>query len=287
MRDKSGTRTHRRWTRIYKQAANVRPSDGYSLSPVTGLQIFFLIKKYGQPNTDTEVFYYNQKDIMPSDEHNDLIYRARTWLSNRVTGRGIRAASEVYIDEGYVADLVSLCSFQGRFFDRYLVENGLKPMRSEWQKNDATGKLEQVFVGNGVENYFACIFECKASRSDFTKTFGKSDTHINRMSPVGSFHWIVTTKKLVAIEKVPEFWGLLEACGNGLTEKKRPKLYQLDDDSMNKIAHDIIWPMDSFRWNERVNTSKKIRELKSELRKLKANLGVEECTKDKAPDDYF
>ncbi len=223
---------------------------------------------------------------MPSDEHNDLLYRAITWLSNRVTGKGIRAATEVCLEESYVADVVALCSFQGRFFDKYLIENKLKPMRSEWQKNDSTEKMERVFVGDGVENYFACVFECKASRSDFLKTFGKSDAHINRMSPVGSFHWIVTTKKLVAIEEVPEFWGLLEASGAGLSEKKRPKLYQLGNDRMNKIAHDIIWPMESNRWNERLNTSKTCRKLRTRLRKAVGEKGMKECLQESSPYDW-
>jgi len=147
--------------------------------------------------------------------HDKLAGRSLVWLHNRATPKGIAGATEVWLTDSYVADAVALCSLQYRFYEKY-----------------GTDRL----------NYFACVFEVKVSRQDFNKTFS-SET--NRLTPVGSLHWVVTPKGLVT--DVPTFWGLLEVRGAGLSEVIRPKLNYLTQRQLDRIAHCLIWPMMTLR----------------------------------------
>lgn len=160
-------------------------------------------------------------------KHNALAIDALTWLSNKVTGKGMRGTTEASLDVGYVADVVVLCSLQYRFFEKY------------------TGKGFQAQPHR--ENYFACIFEAKASRSDFLSTFNDSPKHQNRHQPIGSLHWCVTPRKLIDPKELPDFWGLLEERGSGLSEIKQPILQIVTNQQFDKIAHNLLWAIQARR----------------------------------------
>lgn len=183
---------------------------------------------------------------MPSKKHNELAGCALTWLSNRVTARGMRGTTEVTLAKGYVADAVAICGFQGRFHTAYCKHSGLKPITGHAQYNEKTGEVEHV-LSEGTNNYHAVIFEVKISRGDFLSTFNDKEKHLNRHLPVGSLHWCVTPKKLIKPEELPDFWGLLEVRGGGLSEKKKPLIRPISDAKMDSIAHSLIWPLQAGR----------------------------------------
>jgi hypothetical protein len=150
---------------------------------------------------------------------------ALTWLNYKITSKGMRGTTEVSLCDGYVADAVALCGFQGEYFEKYTLH---KKEKFEF-------------------NYFACIFEAKVSRADFLSTFNKSPKHQNRQQPIGSLHWCVTPKGLIRPEELPDFWGLLEEYGCGLTEKRRPIFNILSEQQFDKIAHNLLWAIQAKR----------------------------------------
>lgn len=183
--------------------------------------------------------------MAPSDKHNELTCLAQRWLANRVTRKGMRGTTEVTLAEGYVADVVVLCSLQSRFFRSYCSGSGMTPKIAR-PSLGPDGKRRYEVTGQ-IENYFACIFEAKATRSDFLSTFGPGDRHSNRHEPIGSLHWCVTPRKLVAQDELPDFWGLLEQRGAGLSEIKRPKINIVSQSQLDRIAHQLLWPLQAAR----------------------------------------
>jgi hypothetical protein len=161
-------------------------------------------------------------------EHDELKVMALTWLRNKVTGKGLRGTTEVQLADGYVADAVALCSLQNRFFQQYTACGC--PVADRFDVN-----------------YFACIFEAKASRGDFLSTFNNSNKHQNRHKPVGNLHWCVTPSGLVKADELPEFWGLLESRGSGLREIKQPKLNVIAEPAFDAIAHKLLWAIQARR----------------------------------------
>lgn len=161
---------------------------------------------------------------MPSLEHERLVARALPWLRRRVTLRGLRGGPSIPLAQGYVADVVALCWFQNRFELDY---TGL-PRRESRVTPEA-----------------ACIFEAKATRSDFLSTFGPGPKHANRHAPVGTLHWIVAEPHVVRLlEELPDFWGLLERRGCGLREIRRPTWCPQPDAAIDAIAHQVLWYRD-------------------------------------------
>lgn len=129
------------------------------------------------------------------------------------TLRGWRYGFEIPLGRGYIPDAVVLCGFQGRFAERYAPECP-----------------EHI-----------CIFEAKASRADFLGTFGPGPKHANRHESIGTLHWCVTPRGLVAPEEVPAFWGLLEISGNGLRETKQPVYCTQKDARVHEAAYALLW----------------------------------------------
>lgn len=155
-----------------------------------------------------------------SKEHAELATRSLRWLASRSTGRGIVGATEIEVMQGYIADAVALAGFQLRFLERYTINSeAIRPRIQE----------------------FACVFEVKVSVPDFNSTFGTTDKHANRHKPVGSLHWCVTPKNMVAPSLLPEFWGLLEASGQGLREVRMPRACVVSRPTIHKIAYQILW----------------------------------------------
>jgi len=184
--------------------------------------------------------------MAPSKKHKELALSGLTWLQNKVTAKGMRGTTEVALDQGYVADAVVLCSLQERFFERYCKHSNLKPITGHCVLDSSTGKRIYEWKGD-VANYFACVFEAKASRSDFLSTFNESGKHKNRKKPVGNLHWCIAPKGMVRPEELPALWGLLEPYGAGLTEKKLPLIKILSDKDIDQIAHQLLWPLQAQR----------------------------------------
>ncbi len=184
---------------------------------------------------------------MPSGEkHNELALLGLTWLQNKATAKGMRGTTEVTLDQGYVADAVVLCRLQNCFFKRYCEHSHLTPITGYGILDKAKGKVVYKWEGE-VDNYFACIFEAKASRSDFLSTFNDGEKHKNRHKPIGNLHWCITPKGLVRPDELPDFWGLLEPYGAGLTEKKIPLINLLTNAEIDRIAHQLLWPLQASR----------------------------------------
>lgn len=156
--------------------------------------------------------------------HAELADRALVWLSNKVTGRGMRSVLEFMVTDGYVADAFALCSLQWRFYDRY-------------------SKLSEY-------NYFSYIFEAKATRSDFISTFNESEKHKNRKEPYSNFHYCVTPRNLIKTEELPPFWGLLEIRGLGLTETKPPHYNDVKSEQYLRWAETMLWTGKSPRTSQ-------------------------------------
>ena len=151
-------------------------------------------------------------------EHQELSARALRWLAARATVKGIVGATEIALRRDYVADAVAIASFQERLLRRYL-------------KTDTTCHMMNEFV---------CVFEVKVTRADFLGTFGPSAKHNNRQQPVGTMHWIVVPKGLVEPYEAPPFWGLLEASGRGLSEKRAPRVFPYDTSAVHAAAYQLL-----------------------------------------------
>lgn len=174
------------------------------------------------------------------EKHDNLSLMALTWLSNKITKKGLRGTTEVALDEGYVADAVALCSFQYRFWQLYSRTRAAQTIR-DYKQHQINSKQKDM------ANYFACIFEAKANRNDFLSTFNKKEKHLNRHQPIGNLHWCVANKGVAKENELPDFWGLLVPCGGGLTEIKRPVIKALEKPALDKIAHSLLWAIQSRR----------------------------------------
>lgn len=155
--------------------------------------------------------------------HSELAHRAIRWIVNRSTGRGMQTGIEIPITLGYVVDALAIGDLQMRF-DSYFKGN----------------------EGHPIEDYIF-LFEAKTSKTDFNNTFRQNgNTHDNRLKPIANLHWIVTPKNLVNIDEVPEFWGLLEASGQGLREIKRPRFCKMELNEIYRIGYTLL--RYKFRW---------------------------------------
>lgn len=164
--------------------------------------------------------------MAPSDLHIDLQHRPFAWLRSRITRRGFRGGVEIPIAKGYIADAVATADFQSRFDREYT--------------NQALGQMPTPHM---------MVFEAKVSVSDLRKSFKGTNGHANRLTPIGSLHWVVipTFAKgerglwLSALETAPEFWGILQARGHGLSEIRPPEHCALSVDSYRALCVDVLW----------------------------------------------
>ncbi len=151
------------------------------------------------------------------NKHNQLADKAFPWLAQRITGKGLRGAVEVFLEKGYVVDAVFVGDYQARF-------------------------AEESGVYSSTSHIF--VFEAKVSYSDFISTFGRSAKHANRRNPVGSFHWVVISKGMESEIKpyhVPYFWGILIESGKGLKEIKKPLYCAVREERYLEICHTLLW----------------------------------------------
>ena len=155
-----------------------------------------------------------------TQEHNELCLLVPKWVNARCTGRGMRYAHEVFLGPGYVADAVAIASFQ------YRHEMAYTSGEKVWNRKEAMGP-------------WVCVFEAKASRSDFLATF--RDSARGRHQPVGSLHWVVTPRGLIRPEELPPFWGLLEKRGAGLAEIHTPQLQPITLERLHAVGYEILF----------------------------------------------
>lgn len=182
---------------------------------------------------------------MPGKRHIELQNMAARWIGNRSFKIcGLPECGAV----GYVADFAAIAGMQDQYHTRYAGHSGLEKMymRSVW---DGKGKPLKHEIHGDIDRWYVCVFEVKVSRSDFLNTFGnKQSGHAKaRMLPVGTAHWVVAEKNVCRAEELPEFWGLLEPYGAGLTEKKMPRLNVLPESRLHAIAFDMLWLTMNFR----------------------------------------
>lgn len=167
--------------------------------------------------------------------HRELTHRARGWLANRATGRGVRGSFEVWLADKYVADSVLLLSFQQRFYSDCL----------QLRLIYSTDRLSRTEIDQKLleqpTNDFVIVIESKASRADFKSTFSRWDESNPRYLSRGNLHFLVTPKKLVSPDEVPMEWGLLEASGRGLRLVRWPEYQALADDQYFRVASQILW----------------------------------------------
>lgn len=173
-----------------------------------------------------------------SKRHLELQNMVATWIGNRSFKMcGLPECNVV----GYIADFVAIAGLWDEAHTKYTRHSKLtkKYMSSSYDKQM---NLTRETRGD-IDRYYVCVFEVKVSRADFLNTFGdKGSAHAKaRMKPVGTAHWVVADKGVCQPEELPEFWGLLEPYGSGLTEKKIPQLNVLTDSAIHSMAFDMLW----------------------------------------------
>jgi len=196
-----------------------------------------------------------------SDRHIELQNMVTRWIGNRAFKIcGLPESNFV----GYVADYVAIAGMHDADHTRYTSHSNLTKMSmSHWPG-------EGYKISGDIDRWYVCVFEVKVSRQDFLNTFNGKDTpHAKaRMKPVGTAHWVVADKGVCKPEELPDFWGLLEPYGAGLTEKKMPKLNILPDSEIHAMAFDMLWLNMNFRrsyHNQLIEMSKSIEDVHSAI----------------------
>lgn len=182
---------------------------------------------------------------MPSERHTQLQNLVATWIGNRSFKMCGLPESHVV---GYVADFVAIAGMQDQYHTRYASYSGFTKMGMHSVYNGREQPITYKTHGD-IDRWYVCVFEVKISRADFLNTFGgKNSAHAKaRMEPVGTAHWVVAEKGICKPKELPDFWGLLEPYGAGLTEKKIPKLNILPDDKLHAMAFDMLWLQMNYR----------------------------------------
>lgn len=203
--------------------------------------------------------------MAPSNRHIELQNMVSTWISNRSFKMcGLLEADVV----GYVADFVAIAGMWSRYHKIYASHSGLE---EKYMTPPRAGKLEYTIHGD-IDRWFVCVFEVKVSRADFLNTFGKKKTSLHakaRMEPVGTAHWVVAEKGICTADELPDFWGLLEPYGAGLSEKKMPILNILAESDMHAMAFDMLW----LTMNSRYSQYKQMIEMGKAIRGLRQAIG--------------
>ncbi len=175
---------------------------------------------------------------MPGVAHCELQRRVPVWLNGRVTGRGLRAGMEIRLGDGYIADVVALCSFQHRYCEGYGFTRVGGRINGVWAEAAAAESL--------------LVFEAKATRADFLSTFGAGARHANRLDAIGTLHWVVAAEGVCSAREVPEPWGLLVEANRGLREMRAPKACPTTVDQVCAAAYEILWyGLDARPWKAR------------------------------------
>lgn len=180
-----------------------------------------------------------------SDRHIELQHMLWAWINNRTIKMSALPECNIV---GYIADFVAIARMNNAPHEKYCRYCNLEPMSMNqvWQGRGMP--LKDVIKGD-IDRHYVCVFEVKVSRSDFLNTFGGKDSnHAKaRTEPVGTAHWVVADKGICKPEELPDFWGLLEPYGGGMTEKKMPKLNILPENIIHSFAFDMMWLQMNYR----------------------------------------
>lgn len=167
---------------------------------------------------------------MRTVKHDTLAEMGLRWLAAR--SGSFRGATELPIAPGYVADAAALCVMQHSEYFR----------RCKGWNAEVPSQIHYDLRGPGIPDYFSCIFEAKAFRSDFQSTFHcEKGPHLNRQTPMVHLHWIVIEPGVCQPQEVPLHWGLLVRYGRGLKELVRPKYCQLGRICVLELAERMLW----------------------------------------------
>lgn len=211
---------------------------------------------------------------MPSKRHIELQNLVARWIENRSFKMCGLPESHVV---GYVADFVAIAGMQNAYHERYTHHSGLEMMsmssvlKDDYQQRAGNDRWTYKMHGD-IDRWYVCVFEVKVSRADFLNTFGGKDSpHAKaRMEPVGTAHWVVAEKGICKPDELPDFWGLLEPYGAGLTEKKIPKLNILPDEKLHAMAFDMLWLQMNYRvsyYDQLRGMAKTIKEVQQAVRR--------------------
>lgn len=180
-----------------------------------------------------------------SKRHIELQRMCRTWIKNRSFKIcGIPEFTKI----GYIADYVAIVGMQDVYHSRYAKKAGLEKMSMITRYRRDQNQCLQEITGD-IDRWYVCVFEVKVSRSDFLNTFSDKDSsHARaRMDPVGTAHWVVAEKGICKQDELPDFWGLLEPYGAGLTEKKMPIVQAMKQSEIHAIAFDMLFEQMNYR----------------------------------------
>jgi len=167
-----------------------------------------------------------------SNLHAELSHRAIRWINNKATQRGLRTGVEIWIDKKYTVDGLAIGDWQLRY-DEYYGSN-----------------IKRV-------DDLVFIFEAKVSRPDFLKTFKENgNSHDNRLSPIGNFHWIIAPMGLLSPEEIPTFWGLLEAKGRSVFETKKPIYQTISLERLHAIGYWLLRQLYKYGYPENLERLK-------------------------------
>lgn len=175
----------------------------------------------------------------PSKRHDELTERAVRWLGNRATLSGIRGALEVAVAEKYVCDALVSLAFQ----NRYAVELARRAGHPCQRKNKY-GDMSSWAHGRLVT-----VVETKVSRADFLATFGAntvSEHATCRKHPVADLHFVVADKGVCKAEELPDFWGLLEPRGVGLSVKRQAYFTRSSQATRDAHQATLLWKPGRF-----------------------------------------
>lgn len=180
---------------------------------------------------------------MRSIEHDTLGEMGLRWLAARCGS--FRGAPEVQVAQRFVADGACLAVMYHLEFMRRCHAWGRVPKSIRYDLGElGTGVIEEA----DILDYFACVFEAKATRADFLGTFGgRSNKHANRATPVANLHWIVTEPGVCEAGEVPGHWGLLVRRGRGLSEKKPPAYTPRAEIDVLRFADRLLWKPQNYR----------------------------------------
>jgi hypothetical protein len=190
------------------------------------------------------------------DLHDSLGEMAATWIANR--SQIVDCTSEMELAPGYIPDMIVVCRPWGSVLAMLLGTPGF-------------GKTNESMRDQGAEISF--VFESKASRSDYMRTFG-NPVDYKRLQPVAQFHFVVSAKGIVKPEEVPGFWGLLEQKGRGLRLTKRPTLCPVGKSAVGNIALKLLW---RGKWRQGVKQEyvKYCPDCRGKMRQLRDDVGSE------------
>ncbi len=208
-----------------------------------------------------------------SDLHNKLSQKTFNWLASRVTQRGMKWLQEFTLLNGLRPDAVAFCDLMQGQYEKFVVNiadlhkykeecvklrheylyrifekskdgKNLQPVRNEW----AEAYRELIKKYNLVENRFMFAFETKVNKSDFDNTFKYERHKPSKKQPFANFHFLVMPKKFddyVQLDLLPEWYGILEQAGSGLSIRKMPVYKTVGEIDFYMNAYNML-----FRWSE-------------------------------------